>query len=34
MLIDEKQIQRFFDDSEMVFYKNENDLSEKILKDF
>ena len=32
-LIDEKtQYRDFFDDSEMVFYKNINDLSEKILK--
>ena len=32
-LIDEKtQYKDFFDDSEMVFYKNINDLSEKILK--
>lgn len=32
-LIDEKTKYRdFFDNSEMVFYKNENDLSEKILK--
>ena len=32
-LIDEKTKYRdFFDDEEMVFYKNENDLSEKILK--
>ena len=32
-LIDEKTKYRdYFDNSEMVFYKNENDLSEKILK--
>ena len=32
-LIDEKTSYRdFFSDTEMVFYKNENDLSEKILK--
>ena len=32
-LIDEKTKYRdFFNDDEMVFYKNENDLSEKILK--
>ena len=32
-LIDERTKYRdFFDDTEMVFYKNENDLSEKILK--
>ena len=32
-LIDEKTNYRdFFSDNEMVFYKNENDLSEKILK--
>ena len=32
-LIDEKtKYQDFFDNSEMVFYKNESDLSEKILK--
>ena len=32
-LIDEKtKYQNFFNDNEMVFYKNENDLSEKILK--
>ena len=32
-LIDEKtQFRDYFDNSEMVFYKNENDLSEKIIK--
>ena len=32
-LIDEKtKYQNFFNDNEMVFYKNSNDLSEKILK--
>ena len=32
-LIDEKtQYRNFFNDNEMVFYKNVNDLSEKILK--
>ena len=32
-LIDEKTKYRdYFNDKEMVFYKNENDLSEKILK--
>ena len=32
-LIDEKTKYRdYFNDDEMVFYKNENDLSEKILK--
>ena len=32
-LIDEKTKYRdFFDDKEMVFYKNENDLSEKIIR--
>mgnify|MGYP003682840581 FL=1 len=32
-LIDEKTNYRdFFDDTEMVFYKNENDLAEKIIK--
>ena len=32
-LIDEKtQYRNFFNDKEMVFYKNLNDLSEKILK--
>ena len=27
-----KTIEDYFDDDEMVFYKNENDLSEKIIK--
>ena len=32
-LIDEKtQYKNFFNDNEMVFYKNVNDLSEKIMK--
>ena len=32
-LIDEKtQYRNFFNDSEMIFYKNVNDLSEKIMK--
>ena len=32
-LIDEKTKYRdYFDDKEMVFYKNENDLSEKIIR--
>ena len=32
-LIDEKtKYRNFFDENEMVFYKNTNDLSEKILK--
>ena len=30
-LIDENQYRDFFNDKEMVFYKNINDLSEKIL---
>ena len=34
-LIDEKtQYKDFFNDKEMVFYKNINDLSEKIIKKF
>ena len=31
-LIDETQYRDFFNDNEMVFYKNVSDLSEKILK--
>ena len=30
-LIDENKLQRFFNESEMVFYKNLNDLSEKLI---